>query len=34
MQPLKIVLDDGSEHNITDVLLRIVKYFRQTHFPS
>jgi hypothetical protein len=33
-QPLKIVLDNGSEHNITDVLSRIVKYFRETHFPS
>jgi hypothetical protein len=31
-QPLKIVLDDGSEHNIADVLLRIVEYFRKTHF--
>ncbi|MGC1305121.1 MAG: hypothetical protein WA840_22360 [Caulobacteraceae bacterium] len=31
--PLKIMLDDGSEHNITDVLRRIVEYFRKTHFP-
>jgi hypothetical protein len=33
-QPLKIVLDNGSEHNITDVLLRIVEYFHKTHFPT
>jgi hypothetical protein len=32
-QPSKIVLDDGSEHNIADVLLRIVAYFRRVHFP-
>jgi hypothetical protein len=31
--PLKIILDDGSEHNITDVLIRIVEYFRKKHFP-
>jgi hypothetical protein len=30
--PLKIILDDGSEHNITDVLRRIVEYFRTAHF--
>ena len=31
-RPLTIGLDDGSEHAITDVLLRIVEYFRKTHF--
>src|SRR5260370_25415620 len=33
-QPLTIVLDNGSEHNITDVLLRVVEYFREAHFPK
>ena len=30
--PLQIMLDDGSEHNITDVLRRIGEYFRKAHF--
>jgi hypothetical protein len=30
--PLKIMLDDGSEHNIVDVLRRVVGYFRRAHF--
>jgi hypothetical protein len=34
MQPLKIRLKNGTEHNIADVLSRIVQYFRETHFPS
>ena len=33
-QPLTMVLDNGTEHNITDVLLRIVEYFRKAHFPK
>ncbi len=33
-QPLTIVLDNGTEHNITDVLLRVVEYFRKAHFPK
>jgi hypothetical protein len=33
-QPLTIVLDNGTEHNITDVLLRVVEYFREAHFPK
>jgi hypothetical protein len=31
--PLQIILDDGSAHNIADVLRRIAEYFRKTHFP-
>ncbi len=33
-RPLTIVLDNGTEHNITDVLARVVEYFRQAHFPK
>jgi hypothetical protein len=33
-QPLTIVLDSGTEHDITDVLLRVVEYFRRAHFPQ
>jgi hypothetical protein len=33
-QPLTIVLDDGTEHNIADILARVVEYFRKTHFPK
>jgi hypothetical protein len=32
-QPLKIILDDGGEHDIADVLRRVVEYFRKEHFP-
>jgi hypothetical protein len=33
-QPLKIILDDRSEHEIADVLCRVVEYFRKDHFPK
>jgi hypothetical protein len=34
MLPLKIILDDRTEHSIADVLIRVVEYFRKTHFPG
>jgi hypothetical protein len=33
-QPLTIGLDDGTRHEIADVLLRVVEYFRKEHFPK
>jgi hypothetical protein len=33
-QPLKIILEDRSEHDIADVLSRVVEYFRKKHFPT
>jgi hypothetical protein len=32
-QPLTIVLDSGTEHDISDVLSRVMQYFRTVHFP-
>jgi len=33
-RPLTIGLDNGTEHNITDVLLHVVEYFRKIHFSK